>query len=158
MVKANANRYSGTAPRAKTPESKGYLAKDYWTGAPTKHRLRVHLVWIPKYRKRVLEGAVAARLEVLLHEAAEVNRWRIQELAIQPDHVHLLLQIQPTSSIASVVKSLKGGTSRVRRDEFPELKEFLWGKSFWAQGYFAESVGQVEESVVSAYIRHQIAS
>ena len=69
-------------------------------------------------------------VEVLLNEAAEVNRWRIQELAIQPDHVHLLLQIQPTASIASVMKSLKGGTSHVLREEFPELKEFLWGRAF----------------------------
>ena len=126
----------------------------YWTGAHTKHRLRVHLVWVPKYRRRVLRGPVAARLEALLRQAA-VNRWQVHELAIQPDRVHLLLQIKPDASLASAVKRLKGGTSRVLRAEFPELEEFLWGESFWADGYFAESVGQVEEAIASAYIRNQ---
>ena len=132
----------------------------YWTGAHTKHRLRVHLVWVPKsqktkYRKRILRGPVAARLEALLRQAADVNRWQVHELAIQPDHVHLLLQIRPDVAVATAVKRLKGGTSRVLRAEFPELEEFLWGSSFWADGYFVESVGQVEEAVVSAYIRNQ---
>jgi len=67
----------------------------------------------------------------------------------------LLLQIRPDASVASVAKRLKGGTSRALRAEFPELEEFLWGKSFWADGYFAEGVGQVEEAVVRAYIRSQ---
>ena len=127
----------------------------YWTNAHTKHRLKVHLVWVPKYRRRVLIGAVATRLDALLRQAAEVKRWQIHELAIQDDHVHLLLQIRPPESVSDVVNLLKGGTSRVLRAEFPELEEFLWGESFWADGYFAESVGQVEEAVVSAYIRDQ---
>ena len=110
---------------------------------------------MPKYRRRVLNGPVAARLAALLRQAAEVNRWQIHALAVQPDHIHLLLQIKPDASLASVVKRLKGGTSRVLRAEFPELEEFLWGKSFWAGGYFAEGVGQVEEAIVSAYIRNQ---
>lgn len=127
----------------------------YWTGAHTTHRLRVHLVWVPKYRRRVLRGPVAARLEALIRQAADVNRWQVHALAIQPDHVHLLLQIRPPEGVASVVNRLKGGTSRVLRAEFPDLEEFLWGESFWADGYFAENVGQVEEAVVSRYIREQ---
>ncbi len=55
----------------------------------------------------------------------------------------------------SVVKTLKGGTSRVLRAEFVELEEFLWGESFWADGYFAATVGVVEGSVVTQYIREQ---
>lgn len=74
---------------------------------------------------------------------------------MQPDHVHLLLQVSPTDSVMSVMQSLKGGTARVLRAEFPELEEFLWGESFWSDGYFAESVGQAEEAVVRAYIRNQ---
>ena len=127
----------------------------YWTGAHTTHRLRVHLVWVPKYRRRVLEGAVAARMEALILQAAEVNRWQVHALAVQPDHVRLLLQIRPPEAVAAVVNGLKGGTSRVLRAEFPDLEEFLWGESFWADGYFAENVGQVEEAVVSRYIREQ---
>ena len=127
----------------------------YWSGAHTKHRLRYHLVFIPKYRKRVLEGKVAARLEKLLRQACEVNGWGLEEIAIQPDHVHLLVQIQPRYSVSSVMKKLKGGSSHVLRAEFPELAEFLWGNSFWAVGYFAATVGVVEGSVVAEYIRAQ---
>jgi len=71
------------------------------------------------------------------------------------DHVHLIIQTNPSDSVAEVVQKLKGGTSRVIRKEFPELEEFLWGDSFWADGYFAETVGSVDEDVVRRYIRQQ---
>ena len=98
----------------------------YWTGAHTRHRLQFHLVWIPKYRKRVLQGKIAIRLKQLLYEACKINRWFISELSVQVDHVHAVIQIKPSDSIAEVVKILKGGTSRAIRKEFPELEEFLW--------------------------------
>ena len=120
-----------------------------------KHRQRYHLVFVPKYRKRVLEGKVAARLEQLLRQACEVNRWNLEELAIQPDHVHLLVQIQPKWRVSDVVQKFKGGTSRILRSEFPELAKFLWGVSLWADGYFAATVGVVEGSVITEYIRAQ---
>jgi len=63
----------------------------YWTGAHTKHRLMIHLVWIPKYRKRILKGALAKRIFELLEVCAEANGWRIEEMNIQPDHVHLII-------------------------------------------------------------------
>lgn len=85
----------------------------------------------------------------------------MEEIAIQPDHVHLLVQVQPKHSVSSVVNLLKGGTSRVSRLDFPDLEEHLyleehlWGDSFWADGYFAASVGVVEGNVVTEYIRAQ---
>jgi len=69
--------------------------------------------------------------------------------------VHLIIQTEPKDSVAEVVQRLKGGTSRVIRKEYPELEEFLWGDSFWADGYFAETVGNVDEEVVRRYIREQ---
>lgn len=76
-------------------------------------------------------------------------------MSLQEDHVHILVQISPRESVADVVKILKGGTSRIIRSEFPELEEFLWGDSFWADGYFAETVGKVDEEVVRKYIKDQ---
>ena len=131
------------------------MKQEYWSGAHTKHRLKFHLVWLPKYRRRVLRGLVSARLQELLRQAAEVNQWELHELAIQPDHVHLLIQINPKESVAEVVQRIKGGTSRRIREEFPELEEFLWGDSLWADGYFAESVGSTEAHVIERYIREQ---
>ena len=115
----------------------------------------MHLVWIPKYRKRVLRGKIAVRLKGLLYEACRLNRWWIGEISIRDDHVHVMMQIKASDSVGEVVNILKGGTSRVLRKEFPELEEFLWGDSFWADGYFAESVGKVDEEVVRKYIQQQ---
>lgn len=114
-----------------------------------------HLVWIPKYRKRVLKGKIAKRIEELLFECADFNRWKIEELNIQLDHVHVLVQMRPEISVSKMVQFFKGMSSKVIREEFPELKEFLWGKSFWADGYFAETSGQVNESQIREYIRNQ---
>ena len=127
----------------------------YWTGSHTKHRLKYHLVWIPKYRKRVLIGKIAGHLKVLLYQAAEMNGWNIEELAVEKDHIHMLIQIKPDTSVARAVQLMKGGTSRVLRQEHEELEEFLWGDSFWADGYFAETVGVFEEEMIQKYIRDQ---
>lgn len=125
----------------------------YWHGAHTKHRLMLHLVLVPKYRRRVLRGKVAERLRGLFYEACQVNWWWIEEMKVLSDHVHVLIQIQPKESVSSVVNRLKGGSSRALRQEFPELQEFLWGDSFWCDGYFAESVGRVNYAEIKQYIQ-----
>jgi len=90
-----------------------------------------------------------------MYEACKMNRWWISELSIQADHVHIVVELPPQISVAEVVRIFKGGTSRVLRKEYPEMEEFLWGESFWADGYFAETVGKVDEEVVKRYIRQQ---
>jgi len=127
----------------------------YWSGAHTKHRLLYHLVWVPKYRKRILKGNIAKRVKELFRQACEVNEWSLEELNVMDDHVHMLIQIRPRESVSRVVQLLKGGSSRVLRTEIPELEEFLWGDSFWADGYFAETVGKTNEEVIRKYIREQ---
>ena len=127
----------------------------YATGAHTKHRLQYHLVWIPKYRKRVLQGKIAIRLKKLLYDARCMNKWGISEIAIQDDHLHIVFQVPPQYSVADVAQIFKGGTSRILRNEYPELEKFLWGDRFWADGYFAETIGKVNEEVVKKYIRDQ---
>ena len=130
-----------------------WMELKYWRGAHTKHRLLFHLVFIPKYRKRVLRGKVAYRVQGLFYEACKVNNWWIDEIKVLTDHVHMMIQIQPTESVSEVVQRLKGGSSRILRKEFPELEEFLWGDSFWADGYFAETVGKTSYTVVKEYIK-----
>jgi putative transposase len=98
---------------------------------------------------------LAKRLEELIIECSHVNNWEIHELSIQKDHVHLLIQTRPRENVAKVVQLIKGGSSKVIRREFPKLREFLWGKSLWGDGYFAESIGVKNESLMRAYIRNQ---
>jgi putative transposase len=131
--------------------------KEYWTGSHTKHRMMYHIIWIPKYKKRVLEGEIGKRIDELIRECAEMNRWRIEELNVQKDHVHLLIQLKPDISVSKVVQLIKGKSSFVIRKEFPKLKEFFWGKmdSFWADGYFVETVGTVNEEAIKKYIQQQ---
>lgn len=127
----------------------------YWHGSQTTHRLMYHLVWIPKYRKRVLKGEVAERIAELLYECADIERWKIEELNIQEDHIHILVRMRPDISVSKMVQLFKGRSSKAIREEFPGLKEFLWGKSFWADGYFAETSGQVSKSAIREYIKNQ---
>ena len=132
-----------------------FMEGRYKSGASTRHRILAHLVWLPKYRRRVLIGKVAVRLKQLLQEGCQMNDWHIHEIAVEKDHIHMLLQINPKDSIARVVNILKGGTSRVIRAEHPELQEFLWGDSLWADGYFAETVGTTNEATIRKYIQNQ---
>ncbi len=131
------------------------LKNMYWKGAHTKHRLMYHIVWLPKYRKRILNGPLAKRVRELLEECAEVHGWNVDELNIQPDHVHMLAQLKPDISISKVVQLFKGKSSRVLRKEFPELAEFYWGNSFWSDGFFVETVGKVSVEKIKQYIKNQ---
>ena len=127
----------------------------YWTGAHSKYRLMIHLVWIPKYRKRILKGKLSLRLKELLQLCAEANGWEIDEVNIQEDHVHLIVQFVPTISVSKMVQLFKGRSSRALRKEFPELEEFYWGNSFWADGYFAEAVGVCNLNTIREYVKNQ---
>ena len=131
------------------------MVKKYKAGAHTKHRLLFHLVFRPKYRRRILKYKVAHRTKELFKQCCEINDWIIHELQILPDHVHLLIQINPSDSLSNVMQIIKGGSSHVIRDEFPELEEFLWGDSFWSDGYFVESIGKVSETAITKYIQEQ---
>src|SRR4030066_1925416 len=97
----------------------------YQTGSHTKHRLQYHLVWIPKYRRRVLRGKVVIRLRKLLYEACRMNKGGIRELSIEEDHVHIIIQTKQRDSVAEVVQGVKGGTGRGIRKKNPEREGFL---------------------------------
>lgn len=127
----------------------------YWTGKHTKHRMLYHIVWVPKYRKRVLEGEIAQRVQEIVEECVEMNRWKIEEINVQTDHVHLVVRLRPDVSISKVVQLFKGKSSKVIRSEFPELKEFFWGNSFWCDGYFVETVGKVNLDAIKNYVKNQ---
>ena len=134
------------------------MAFKYWTGSHTKHRLLYHIVWIPKARQPVLEGKIVARLKHYFYEACKMNWWWLDEVQILTDHVHILIQLPPKQSVSEAVQILKGGTSRLMRQEFPELQEFIWGDSLWADGYFAETIGVRNASQVKKYIKENIDS
>jgi REP-associated tyrosine transposase len=114
-----------------------------------------HIVWIPKYRKRILQGPIAERIRELICECVEVNGWGLIELNVQKDHVHLVLRLKPNVSVSKAVQLIKGKSSRIIRREFPQLEEFYWGDSFWGDGFFAETVGQVLLERIREYVQNQ---
>jgi putative transposase len=115
--------------------------------------LKYHVVWCPKYRRPVLEGAVADRLRVLLAEKAAELGLLIHALEVMPDHVHLFIEGDPTRCVAEVVNRLKGYTSHVMRKEFPSLRSRL--PTLWSRSYYAGSVGHVSAATVERYIAEQ---
>ena len=115
--------------------------------------LGLHLVWCPKYRRRILGGRVALRCGELLEQIAAEHGWEIVAKEVMPDHVHLFVRVGATDAPAAVVRSFKGSTARVLREEFPYLRRFA--EVLWSQSYFAASVGYVSESTVRRDIEHQ---
>src|ERR1044072_3657421 len=114
-----------------------------------------HLVWSPKYRKHILTGALAARVEQMFREIAEVYDIMIDEMEVSPDHVHLFCSFPPRYSIAQVVTRFKSLSARAVFREFPQVKRQLWGGEFWEDGYFARTVGDhVTAEVIRKYIQH----
>lgn len=126
--------------------------------SPYQHRntsvslLRYHFVWCPKRRRKVLKGQVAERLKVLLEEKCKELEWEIVALEIMPDHVHLFIAPDPDTAPTQVMHALKGYTSRVLRQEFPEL---LTLPSLWTRSYWVSTAGNVSAETVKRYIAEQ---
>ena len=127
----------------------------YRTGPHSKFDLKVHLVWIPKYRKAALVGPVALRVRDLLREIAMEHELDIVSGKVARDHVHLLIAHRPHQSVSQMVQWLKGISSRVRLQEFAHLRKQFWGRHLWARGYFAITSGTITEAMIKEYIAEQ---
>ncbi len=114
---------------------------------------KYHVVWTPKYRRSVLKDGVDLRLKELLEQIAKEIRVEIIEMEIMPDHVHLLMEVDPQLGIHRAVKRLKGATSRYLRLEFPQLKSKL--PTLWTNSYFVSTVGGAPLDIVKLYIQNQ---
>ena len=124
-------------------------------GAHTKHDLKVHLVWVPKYRKKVLSGAVAVRVRDLLRQIAMEHELEIISGKVAGDHIHVFIGYRPTQQISQMVQWLKGISSRMLLQEFPHLRKQFWGRHVWARGYLAVSSGRITDEMVQQYIQEQ---
>ena len=114
---------------------------------------KYHVVWCPKYRRKVLTGCVDHRLKELLLKYATNLCVDILEIEIMPDHVHILMEVDPQLGIHKVVKSLKGYTSKILREEFPHLKTKM--PTLWTNSYFVSTVGGAPLEVIKQYIENQ---
>ena len=127
----------------------------YRHGSHSRYDLKIHLVFVTKYRKKVLTGEIAKRARKLIREICLANDIQIVKGHISKDHVHLLLSYPPRLSVSKIAQYVKGKSSRKLLQEFSELKRKFWGQHLWARGYFAVSTGNVTDKVIEEYIANQ---
>ena len=114
---------------------------------------KYHVVWTPKYRRKVLVRGVDVRLKEIVYEVADELQCEIMELEVMPDHVHMLCEVDPQLGIHRFVKRVKGKSSRMLRQEFDELRSRL--PTLWTNSYFVATVGGAPLAIIQQYIENQ---
>lgn len=119
------------------------------------YRCDYHIVFAPKYRYRVLTGAIGELVERDIRVLCGWREVQVMELSVQPDHVHLVCSVPPKVSISGFMGLLKGKLAIKLFKSYPKLRQKpYWGNHFWARGYFVSTVG-VDEELIRRYVRHQ---
>ncbi len=124
------------------------------TNGHTVSRLTVHIVWSTKYRYSVLEGDIQIRCRALLIQVCDAMDIVILKGVVSKDHVHMHLEYRPSLDISTIVKKLKGRSSRKLQEEFPILRKRYWGQHFWAIGFGCWSTGNITDKMVNEYLEH----
>jgi putative transposase len=132
---------------------------DYRKGPHTVYDIQYHIVWVTKYRYKILLGEVAERTRELIRQICMSRDVTIVQGHVSVDHIHVLLSCPPLLSPAKLVQYLKGSSSRKLQEEFAHLRKRYWGQHLWARGYFCATVGTVTQDQVKAYIeQHELQS
>lgn len=128
-------------------------AKQYHTTEHLVFSCQYHVVFCPKYRRKVLINGIDERTKELFLRIAEEKQFQILDMEVMPDHVHLLIDCNPRFGIMECVKALKRQSSHILRKEFPELNSKL--PTLWTRGCFVSTVGSVSLEIVKRYIENQ---
>ena len=132
------------------------MTQKYKANNNVTYSCKYHMVFCPKYRRKVLTGEIAERLKVIISEVAAETGSEILELEVLPDHVHILAEVDPSFGAMKFVRLCKGRSSRILRQEFPALKTRL--PTLWTNSTFLSTVGGAPLSVVKQYIESQMRS
>ena len=116
------------------------------------YNINYHIVWCPKYRKPILTGNIKQFLKTCLETIAETKEWKILELQIMPDHIHLFISAKPMFSPTAMVKVLKGVSGLQLFKQYPELKKDYWGGHIWSPSYYVGTAGKVSAETIRKYI------
>jgi putative transposase len=138
--------------RAQTPVVRHYTAP-YKINQNVVHSCKYHVIWCPKYRRAVLVEGVEERLKEIIRAVANERQSEILELDIMPDHVQLLVEIDPQFGIHRLIKLMKGRSSRLIRSEFSWIKSRL--PTLWTNSYFVSTVGRLSREAVRIYLDQQ---
>jgi putative transposase len=118
----------------------------------THYQIAYHFVWIPKYRRKILMGAIEHETKRLIQECAKRNNLEILALETDADHVHVFISAPPRFSPSHIANLLKGYTSRYLREKFPKLKNKCGNDQLWTQAYYVGTAGQVTTNTIRKYI------
>ncbi len=121
----------------------------------TKWKCQYHVVFIPKYRRRIMYGKVRADVHEIIRTLCEYKKVKITAGAVCSDHVHLCIELPPKYSVSSFMGYLKGKSALMLFDRHQEMKT-RGDKEFWARGYYVETIGNIDEATVKKYIEKQI--
>ncbi len=119
-----------------------------------RYMLNLHIVWIPKYRRPILDGH-QDELKDILHSIAEKKKWKILAAEVMPDHIHLFVSVPPAIAPSEVVKTFKGQSGRHFLIAHPEFTDPRYDNSLWAPSYFVASAGEVSSETIQAYVKGQ---
>ena len=114
---------------------------------------KYHVIWCPKYRRRVLDKGVDIRLKEIIQEVCIELESELIELEVMPDHVHLLVEVDPQFGVHKLIKRIKGRSSRYLRSEFPHLRSRI--PALWTNSYFVSTVGGAPLEIVKQYVETQ---
>ncbi len=114
---------------------------------------KYHVIWCPKYRRKVLVGDVAIRLKRVISEIAKELKVDVIEIETDQDHIHMLVEVDPQFGVNKFVKIAKGKSSRILREEYPHLKKRL--PTLWSNSYFVSTVGGAPLAIIKQYIANQ---
>ena len=129
----------------------------YDRGSHTVFYHRYHIVWITKYRYRVLRGELRERVRAIIRQVCAELGVTIVKGVLSTDHVHMFVSIPPQLAVSDVVRRVKGRSSRKIQQEFPALRKRYWGRHFWARGYFCTTSGNVTDDVILQYLESHAA-
>ncbi|WNZ47238.1 IS200/IS605 family transposase [Leptolyngbya boryana CZ1] len=129
------------------------MAQQFKSNNNVVYSCKYHVVWCPKYRRKVLVNGVDVRLKEILQEVVSETTGEILEIEVMPDHVHVLVEIDPQYGIAKLVRNMKGRSSRLLREEFAWLRSRI--PTLWTNSYFVSTVGGAPISVIKQYIENQ---
>ena len=117
---------------------------------------RYHVVWITKYRFKVLTGAVRLRVRDIIRQVCEENGVEIVKGVLSADHVHMFVSIPPNLSVSDFIRKAKGRSSHKVQMEFPQLRKRYWGRHFWGRGYFCATAGAITDDTVLQYLEKHV--
>ena len=131
------------------------MVQNYRKTSHTTYDCKYHIVWITKYRKKVLGGQVGIRIRELIREICKRNNVEILRGHVSKDHVHLFVSVPPHLAVSKLVQYLKGKSSYKLMQENKQISRLFWGRHVWARGYFVATSGNITDEVILEYIKNQ---